>query len=152
MLRSGIEAGTEHGADHQWCFSLATEHVAELGGLIENLVEANTEKVDEHQLGDRPQSRHRGASRHAHDSAFGDRGIDYTMTAELADQAARYTHDASIGIIAAAAASTAGHIFSNNDDTSVATHLGPQRVVERLTIGNLRHERTPSVASVDITN
>ena len=36
---------------------LAAEHVTELGGLVEDLVEANTHEIDEHQLDHRAQAR-----------------------------------------------------------------------------------------------
>ena len=65
MLCRGTAAGADHGADHQRRARLAAEHVAELSGLIEDLVEADAEEVGEYQLGHRTQTGHRGAGRSA---------------------------------------------------------------------------------------
>ena len=62
---------------------LAAEHVAELGGLVEDLVEADAHEVDEHQLGDRAQAGRGGAGRRADEGALGDRRVEHALAAEL---------------------------------------------------------------------
>ena len=65
MLGGGVQAGADHGTDHQRGDRLAAEHVAELGGLVEDLVQAATGEVDEHQFAHR-----------AHAAGGADRGAD----------------------------------------------------------------------------
>src|SRR5262249_59727176 len=61
VLPGGPETRSDHGADHQWHRRFAAEHVAEFGSLVEDLVHTDPEEVHEHQLGDRPEARGRGA-------------------------------------------------------------------------------------------
>ena len=82
MLRGRAEAGAVHRAHDQGRGRLAAEHVAELGRLVEDLVEADAEEVDEHQLGDRPQAGRRGARRRADEGALGDRRVEHPLAAE----------------------------------------------------------------------
>ena len=82
MLGGGAAAGADHRPDDQRGRRLAAEHIAELGGLVEDLVETDAEKIAEHQLGDRPQAGDRGAGGGAHDRGFGDRRVDHPVLAE----------------------------------------------------------------------
>ena len=82
MLRCCTVAGTDLGANDNRCLSLAAEHVTELGGLIEDLVEADAHEIDEHELGNRPQAARRGADRGRRPSTvtvpvLSDRGFHY---------------------------------------------------------------------------
>ena len=76
VLRRGPEPGADHGPDGDRCFGLAAEHVAELGRLIEDLVETDAQEIHEHQLGHRPQSGSGGTHGGADEGATGDRGGD----------------------------------------------------------------------------
>jgi len=53
VLRRCAKPGADHRPDDDWGLGLASKHVAELGGLVEDLVEADAHEVDEHQFGDR---------------------------------------------------------------------------------------------------
>ena len=57
------EPGADHRPNHDRRLRLAAEHVAELGRLVEDLVEAHAHEVDEHQLGHRAEAAGRGADR-----------------------------------------------------------------------------------------
>src|SRR5438067_13726258 len=107
MLRGGAAASADHRADDHRRLRLAAEHVAELGGLVEDLVEADAEKVAEHQFGDGPQPGHRRAGRGAHDRAFGDRRVDDPRFAELAEEPLRYPEHPAIGVALTLAAGPA---------------------------------------------
>jgi len=50
VLRTGVESCAEHCSYDQRRAHLTTEHIPELRGLIEDLIEADSEKVNEHQL------------------------------------------------------------------------------------------------------
>ena len=58
VLRAAAQARADRGADHHRGLGLAAEHVAELGGLVVDLVEADADEVDEHDLGHRPHAGH----------------------------------------------------------------------------------------------
>ena len=76
MLGRGAEAGADHGADDHRRLGLAAEHVFELGGLVEDLVEADAHEVDEHEFGDRPHAAGRGADRGADIGRFRKRRVE----------------------------------------------------------------------------
>ena len=71
VLGGGAKAGADHGADHNRRLGLAAKHVAELGRLVEDLVEANAHEVDEHQLGNRAHAAGRSADCGANVGALG---------------------------------------------------------------------------------
>ena len=83
MLRGGAEAGADHAADDQRRARLAAEHVAELRGLVVDLVEADADEVDEHQFGDRPHAGERGAGRRADDSRLSVIGVSMTRSRRI---------------------------------------------------------------------
>ena len=83
MLRGGAEAGAVHGADDHGRDRLAAEHVLELGGLVEDLVEADAHEVDEHQLGHGPQAGGGGTGGGTDEGALGDRRVEDAVAAEL---------------------------------------------------------------------
>ena len=88
------KSGTVHGPDDERGDGLAAEHVAKLGGLIEDLVEAHAHEVDEHQLGNGPQASNRRARRGANEGAFANRGIEDALAPELRHQALCHTQRA----------------------------------------------------------
>ena len=76
--------GAAHGADDHRGLGLAAEHVAELRRLVEDLVEAHAQEVDEHELGHGAQPGGRRARRRADVRRLADRGVD-----DAAGEAAR---------------------------------------------------------------
>ena len=66
VLGRRAQAGAVHGADHQRRGGLAAEHIAELGRLVEQLVEAAADKVDEHQFAHGAHATGSSANGHAH--------------------------------------------------------------------------------------
>ena len=67
VLRSGASAGTSRGADHHRDTGLAPKHEADLGRLVHDLVERHADEVHEHDVDDRPQTRHGRAHAEADD-------------------------------------------------------------------------------------
>ena len=82
MLGRRAEARAIHGADGQGRDRLAAEHIFELGGLVENLIEADPHEVDEHQFGNGSQTGGGGAGRAADEGALGDRRVQHPVPAE----------------------------------------------------------------------
>ena len=56
MLGRGPESGPDAGHHGEWHFHLAAEHIAHLGGVVDQLVHADADEVDEHQFGYGPES------------------------------------------------------------------------------------------------
>ena len=71
----------------------ATGHESELRGLVEQLVEAHADEVDEHDLCDRPHASHRSADRGADDRRLGDRCVDDPIAAEPFSEAGGHPED-----------------------------------------------------------
>ena len=68
----------------------AAGHERQLRGLVEQLVEADAEEVEVHELDHRPHARHRGADAEADDRALGDRRVADAIAeavVQAADQA-----------------------------------------------------------------
>ena len=57
VLGRGPKACSDHRADDHRHLSLAAKHVTQFGTLVEDLIKAYTQEVNEHQFRDRAQSR-----------------------------------------------------------------------------------------------
>ena len=68
---------------HHEHIDLAAHHVVHLGRLVDDLVVADPDEVDEREIDDRTQSGHRGADGRADKAHLGDRGVDDPVLAEL---------------------------------------------------------------------
>src|SRR5689334_9276168 len=99
VLGSGAEAGTVHSAYHERRHSLATKHVAELGCLIEDLIETDAHEIHEHQFCYRPQAGRSGSSSRADEGAFADRRVEHPIPTEFWLQPLGNTEDAAPGIV-----------------------------------------------------
>src|SRR5437588_9478134 len=143
MLRGGAAASADHRADHHRGLCLAAEHVAELGGLVEDLVEADAEEIAEHQFGDRSEAGDRGAGGGAHDRGFGDRRVDDARLAKFADEALGDAEDAAIGVALTLRRGATRDILADDDDARVAAHLLAERFVQRLADRFLRYQSLP---------
>ncbi len=132
MLRRGAAPGADHCADDERRLGLAAEHVAELGRLIEDLVEADAEKIAEHQLGDRAQPGDRGAGGGSHDRRFGDRGVDDPALAEFAKEPFRHAEHTAIGVALPLRAGAPCDVLADHDNARVAAHFLREPFVERL--------------------
>ena len=87
VLRRGARARARGQADDHGHGNLAAEHIAHLGGLVDELVHADGEEVAEHQLGYGPQARGRRADGAAYYRALGDGRIAHALGAELVEHA-----------------------------------------------------------------
>src|SRR6516165_3289508 len=132
MLGRRTAPGADHRADDERGLGLAAKHVTELGGLVEDLVEADAEEIGEHQLGHRPQPSHRRPGGRTHDRRLGDRRVDHPRFAEFGEEALGHPEDAAIGVALALGGGTAGDVLADYDDSRVAAHFLGKRFVERL--------------------
>jgi hypothetical protein len=123
VLAGGAEAGAVHGAYHQRRGRLAAEHVAELGRLIEDLVEADAHEVHEHQFGHGAQTGRRRAGRRPDEGAFGDRRVEHAVAAERRRQPFGHAQHPAPGIVLARCAHAAGDVFAQQDHARVAPHF-----------------------------
>ena len=134
MLGRGPVAPAAQRADHQRHLRLAAEHVAQLGALIQNLVETDAHEADEHHFGDRPQAGHRGPDRGADEARLADRGIDHALATELLDHALGDAQHPAPGFVALQVfdAGATGHVLAHQHDVRVAAHLHAHGLVQGL--------------------
>jgi hypothetical protein len=111
-----------------------------LGGLVDDLVVADADQVDEREVDDRAQAGHRRADASADEPHLGDRGIDDALGAELGDQAAAAGGEPALGL-GLLAAGPAGDVLADHDDRRVAPHLLSDRFEDRLREGQLAGDR-----------
>ena len=110
------------------------EHVAHLGGVVEELVHADADKVDEHQLGDGAHAGGSSANGGAHECGLRQRGVQDALVAELLDEAAGGAEGSAPGVDDAQMLATgaAGDFLAHDDDGRVAAHLLGQGFVDGL--------------------
>src|SRR5712691_379776 len=90
VLRRKLMAGAARHADDQRHLRLAAEHVADLCGVVDDLVVRDQGEVDGHHLDDRSQAEHRRADGAADDHLFRDWCVDDALFAEAIQQAFRH--------------------------------------------------------------
>ena len=113
---------------------LAAEHVVDVRGVVDDLVEGEQREVDRHQLDDRAQPGHRGADADADDRVLGDRRVAHAPLAELLEQA--------VGDLEGAAEDA--DVLAHQQHALVAAQLLAQRRVERLAVAHLGHQAASS--------
>ncbi len=139
VLAGGTETRAVHGADHHGCSRLAAEHVAEFGGLVENLVEADTHEINEHQVGDGAEASRGGAGGSAYERAFGDGCVQDAVAAEFGEQALGDAEGAAPGVVLTGGAGTPGDVFAHQHHCRIAVHFVTQGFVDGLAEGFLAH-------------
>src|SRR5215212_3266539 len=98
MLTGGADAGADLGANSNGALCLPAEHIAEFGALIEDLIHAASEEVDEHQLGNRSQTSSGRPDSGADETRLGDWGVQDSVAAELLDETLGDAHRPAPGI------------------------------------------------------
>ena len=105
---------------------LAAEHVADVSGVVDDLVERQQREVDRHELDDGAQPGHGRADAHADDRVLGDRRVAHALLAELLEQPGGHLE----GAVEDA------DVLAHEHDALVAQHLLAQRLVERLAVAH----------------
>ena len=138
MLGRGPEAASDHGANGDRDRGLAAEHVAQLGALVEQGIEATPQEPAEHQFGDGTQPGSRGPHRGSDEGSLGNGGVQNPLPAELVHQSLGYPHDAPPGLVIFQVLhlGSSGDVFAHDDDLGIGAHLQPNGLVEGLGDGN----------------
>ena len=130
MLRAPAADGALLHAHHQRHGELPPRHVAQLGGMVYELVHRQRQEIDEHDLDDRPPSGERRPDRHAHDAVFADRRVHNPFLAEFFDQPGGH-----------AERSADRNIFPQHYDAGVGVHFVSQRPGQPVDEPHARHRR-----------
>ena len=134
MLRAEARTAAIGRADHQRHRHLTAGHIARLGNLVGDDIPADSEKIGEHDLGDRLQPGHGRAHGGAKNGLFRNRRIAHTFRTEFLEQThGRFEH---------AAGRT--NIFAQKHHVFVAAHFLCDGFGHRLAIGQFRHAAPPS--------
>src|SRR3989442_5906125 len=81
VLRGQLHAGAVGAADDQRNVDLSAGEVAQLGGVVHDLVHRQQGEVPGHDFHHRPQSEHRHPNRRPHEPEFGNGGVDHARRA-----------------------------------------------------------------------
>jgi hypothetical protein len=126
---------------------LSAEHVAELGGLVHDLVEADADEVHEHDLDHGAQPRQRRPRGGAHEGAFRDGRVEHAVRPELVQEPLGDAKGAAPGVLLGIATLAAGDVLAEDHHAGVGGHLLMERLVERGAERLLGHHRRPSYST-----
>ncbi|OPZ70925.1 MAG: hypothetical protein BWY82_01899 [Verrucomicrobia bacterium ADurb.Bin474] len=96
ILRGMRVCGTDGGAtvgratDHDRAVDLAARHVANVGGIVDDLVERHVGEAPEHQFHNRPYSQHGGSDSHSDETGFTDGRVHHTLRAPFLEEPFSY--------------------------------------------------------------
>src|SRR5271166_2246441 len=142
MLRAKAHPPAIASPDDKRTRQLPIRHVTQLRHLVGDVVEADRQEVGEHDLRDRPQSRHRRAHRGAENRLFGDRRISHAQRPELLVEAdGRLEHAARLA-----------DILAEEYDARIALHFLRDAACDRVAIGQFRHAQPPSAYTSRVSN
>ena len=134
MLRAEARAAAIAGAHDQRNFDLPIGHVAALGKLVGDVVEADRDEIREHDLGDRLEAGHGRTHGSAEDRLLGDRRVAHPHRAELLEQAdGRLEHAAGLA-----------DILAEENHVGIARHFLRDAADHGVAISQFRHAKPPS--------
>ncbi len=131
MLRRRAGAGPGREAHHQRHRHRAAQHVAQLGGLVDDLLHRQRGEVGELELEDRAQPGQRRADRHPRAAQLGDRRVHHPVLAVFLDQVAGHAEGAAVD----------ADILAHQHDALVLAKRDVHRLADRLGIAELAHRR-----------
>jgi hypothetical protein len=133
VLRRELVPRAARHADHHRHVDLASEHVADLGRVVDDLVVRDKGEVDGHHLDDRPQAEHRRPDGGADDDLLRDRSVDDALGTEPVQQP----------FGDAICATEHADVLTDQEHGVVAFHLFGQRFAQRdavkLLLGRCAH-------------
>ena len=130
MLGSRPKARAHHGPDHHRGTCLAAEHIAELGGLVEYLVETDPGKIDEHQLGNRSHAAGCRTDGRTDVCRFRQRSIQQAIAEFLVQPLGHPQHTAP-GIVLTCSTWAPHDILSHHDHAFIACHFLGNGFIDR---------------------
>src|SRR5271165_851757 len=113
-------------SDHQWHRELATRHVWDRGGIVDDLIEREQAEIDRHDLDDRPHAGECRADTGADKSALRKRRIAYPLLAEFVEQSLSH------GVATAVSAD----ILAHDEGAGISNQRVPNRLPTGLAIGH----------------
>ncbi len=113
---------------------LAGEHVVDVRGVVDDLIEGEQGEVDRHQLDDGTQPGHGCADADADDRVLGDGRVAHALLAELVEQ--------TVGDLEGATEDA--DVLAHQEDALVAAQLLAQGGAERLAVAQLGHQAASS--------
>src|SRR6266436_2760912 len=119
---------------------VATEHVMNLGGVVDDLIDREQTKVDRHQLDDRLEPAHRGADSRADYREFRNRRVTHALFAVDGEQP--------VGDLECAA--EVADLLAHDEYTLIAVEFLAQGLVECFPVSNLGHAATSLSLRVDV--
>src|SRR5216683_1686009 len=125
--------------DHRH-LGMAAEHVMNLGGVVDNLIDREQAEIDRHQLDNRLEPAHRGADSGADDREFRNRRVTHALFAVDGKQP--------VGDLECTAEVT--DLLAHDEYTLIAVEFLAQGLVERFSVSNLRHAATSLSLHVDV--
>ena len=123
VLRARSGAGTDHRSDHHRCSCLTAKHITKLRNLIQDLIEADAQKIDKHELCYRTQPCQRRATRRTYNGRLSNRGVDNTPHAIFLRQPLSNPVNATL---------ITGNVLSHDNDTIISGHFLMQRLINGL--------------------
>ena len=135
MLRGELPPGTGRHADHERDAELAARHMADGGGVIDDLVEREQAEVDGHHFDDRQHAVQRRADARADERRLGQRRVAYALLAEFRQQSLAH------GV----AAAVAPDVLAHEEHALVAGERLPQCLAQRFPVGRADPERAPAL-------
>ena len=127
-----MDATTVRDPNRQAATEAVVRPIADLGRLVDDLVDRGVDEVGELDLDDRAVAGHRGADPDADDRGLGQRRVEDPLLAELLRQTLGDLEDAPL---------RAGDVLAEQDHAPVALHLLDQRRPDRLQVGGrLAHD------------
>ena len=125
-------------ADDQGDIDLATGEVAQLGGVLDDLVGRLEREVPGHHFDDRAHPGHRHADGGAGEPVLRDRGVEHPARSELVDQAIGDEVGPTVN----------ADILTDQDDTLVPLHFFRHRRAQGIAIGYDWHSPVPFLRRV----
>ena len=110
MLRRELSSATGGHADDERNAELAARHVAQRGGIVDDLIQGEQAEVDRHHLHDRPHAADGCADARTDEGRLGERRVAHALRPELLEQS----------FAARVRAAVAAHILTHEEDTRIA--------------------------------
>ena len=127
VLRGAAEPRSRRHAKNDRNIDRAAQHIAQLGGLIDDLLHRQHRKVGELEFVDRPHAGQRRADRDAGAAEFRDRRIHDALVAEAFDEIAGHLKGAAVD----------ADILAHQEHALVAFERDGERFADRLGVGEL---------------
>src|SRR6266404_6519149 len=131
MLCRRTESRADHCANHNGRYRFAAEHITKFGCLVEDLIEADSHKIDKHELHDRAQTTRRGADGCPDKGRLGYRSV-HDPISEFSVKPFGNTEYAAPSIPFSVASHSSDIIFAHHDDRFITTHFLSDRFVNGL--------------------